>query len=329
MSQQVIEWLLEEENPSVRYFTLTSLLAYPQDDPIVIHTRHAIMEYGVVPKILSKQNEDGSWGISEKFYTDKYRGTVWSLLLLAELGADPKHAQIKKACEFILDHSQCCENGGFSYIQSAKTKHGLPSGVIPCLSGNMIYALIKLGYLDDPRVLSGIEWITSFQRADDGDQPRPKGEMYDRFVTCFGRHSCHMGVAKALKALSMIPEEKISVETKTKRDQLVEYFLIHHLYKKSHQTDEISRPGWLRFGFPLMYQTDVLELSEIMANLRIKDLRLNEALQVIRDKQNNEGKWDLENTFNGKTLVSIEKKGVVSKWITLKALHVLKTYDES
>ena len=58
MPSDVINWLLEEKNPSVRYFTLTSLLDMKQDDPIVIQARENIMLDGPVPKILSKQNED-------------------------------------------------------------------------------------------------------------------------------------------------------------------------------------------------------------------------------------------------------------------------------
>jgi hypothetical protein len=328
MSSDVIEWLLEKENPSVRYFTLTTLLDHPADDPLVMQAKEDIMLDGLVPKILSKQNEDGSWSIPERFYTDKYKGTVWVVLMLAELGAEPKDPQVRKGCEFILAHSQCPENGGFSHMQSAKTTQGLPNGVIPCLSGNMIYALIKLGYLEDARVQSGIAWITKYQRADDGDKIRSKDEPYSRLITCFGKHSCHMGAAKALKGLAAIPEDKLTVDAKAKRDELVEYFLIHHIHKKSHQIDQISRPGWLKFGFPLMYQADVLELSDIMADLKIRDSRLSEAIQTIRDKQDKDGKWNLENSFNGKTIVSVEKKGFPSKWITLKALRVLKSYDK-
>lgn len=62
----VIEWLLEEENPSVRYFTLTSLLNRPLNDPEVMSAKGAIMKAGVVPQILDMQNEDGSWGIPKK-----------------------------------------------------------------------------------------------------------------------------------------------------------------------------------------------------------------------------------------------------------------------
>ena len=89
MADKVVEWLLEENNPSVRYHTLTSLLGNSLNEPLVRDTKKAIMENGIVPEILDKQNNDESWGIPERFYNDKYTGTVWTLLILAEMAADP------------------------------------------------------------------------------------------------------------------------------------------------------------------------------------------------------------------------------------------------
>jgi len=326
MPDQVLEWLLEENNPSVRYFALTTLLDKKPKSADIRSARKAIMDTGAVPAILSHQNEDGSWGLPERFYRDKYRGAVWNLIILAEMGADPVDSRVKNACEFILQHSQNPETAGFAYNQSVKTGTGLFSGVVPCLTGNMVYSLIKLGYLDDERVRQAIDWINTYQRADDAAELPPTGKVYERYAMCWGRHSCHMGVAKTLKALAAIPVEKRNSGTQQKLQELSEYFLKHHLYKKSHSLNEISRPGWLKLGFPLMYQTDILEMLGIFAQLKVKDPRLTDALEILRSKQMQNGTWKMENTFNGKMLVDVEKKGQPSKWITLKALQVLKEY---
>lgn len=326
VQDSVMGWLLEEENPSVRYFTLTALTGKSLKGREVSTARKAIMETGTVPRILSRQNEDGSFGEPGKFYRDKYKGTVWNLIIFAEMAADPKDGRIKKACEFILEHSWDPSSGGFSYDESAKTGTGLPSGVVPCLTGNMVYSLVKLGYLEDERVQKAIQWIAAHQRADDSDGTK-RGDEYDRLKSCFGKHTCHMGAAKAFKALAAIPGGKRSREAEDKLSLLVEYFLKHHLYRKSHNLEEISKPGWLKLGFPLMYQTDILELLGIYADLGIKDERLAEAVDILRNKQGKDGKWKLESTNNGKMLVTIEKKGEPSKWITLKALKVLKEWD--
>ncbi len=326
MKEDQTDWLLESDNPSVRFFALTDIVGKSEKDVEVKRARNEIMKIGVVPKILAKQNRAGYWEQPGRFYTAKYKGTAWQLLILAELDADGKDKRVRKACEFILSTSQDRESGGFSYCTSAKTGGGLHSGVIPCLTGNMVWSLIRLGYLEDQRVQHGIDWIVTYQRFDDGIEERPRGWPYERFEMCFGKHTCHMGAAKALKALAEIPETKRNGEVENVIEKGTEYFLQHHIYKRSHDLSRVSKPGWLRFGFPLMYQTDVLEILGILTKLGYKDERMQEAIDLVVSKQDDEGKWKLESTFNGRFQTNIEQKTKPSKWITLGALGVLKRY---
>jgi hypothetical protein len=327
MDPELVDWLLQEDNPSVRYRTLIDLLGESADGAAAVAARSAIMARGLVPRLLESQNADGSWGEPAQFYTDKYGGTVWCLLLLAELGADPDDPRVRKACAFILDHSWNPESGGFSYQPSTKGV-GLASSVIPCLTGNMVYSLIKLGQGSDERVRQAIAWINTWQRADDNEGPEPTGPVYDRLEICWGRHTCHMGAAKTLKALAAIPAAERDAAANAKIGELAEYFLKHHLYKKSHNLAEVAKPGWLKPGLPLMYQTDILELLGLFADLGIRDPRLADALAILRGRRQPDGRWLLENTFNGKMAVTIEKKGEPSRWITLKALTVLQALED-
>jgi hypothetical protein len=256
----------------------------------------------------------------------KYNGTVWQLLVLAELGADEKNEQVRKACEFILENSQDRESGGFCVNASVKEGGGRHSEVIPCLTGKVIWSLIRLGCLEDQRTQRGINWITRYQRFDDGTKDAPKGWPYDRLKMCFGKHTCHMGAVKALKALAEIPENRRSTDVRKTIDKGVEYMLMHHIHKRSHDLGQVSKPGWLRFGFPLMYQTDIVEIFGIMTKLGVKDKRMQEALDVVVSKQDAKGRWKLENTFNGRLQVDIEQKNKPSKWVTLNALKILKRF---
>lgn len=326
MADSVIDWLLEHENPSVRYFALTSLLGADASERQAVQARQAIMASGPVDRILAFQNDDGYWGEPYSFYTDKYRGTIWNLLILAELGADPEDIRVKKACESVIAHYQEPQGHGFSIASGSKTGSGLASGVIPCLTGNMVYSLIKLGHKDDPRLKSAFDWIVRVHRTTDADGDIPKGGIYDRFEICWGRHSCHMGVAKCLKALAAVEPGSRTAAVHDKISEMTEYFLKHHIYRRSHNIEEISRPGWLKFGFPLMYQTDVLEILGIFASLGIRDERLEDPIGILKKKMLPDGRWKMENSFNGKMLVDIEKKGSPSKWITLKALLALKSF---
>lgn len=326
MKADPTDWLLETDNPSVRYFTLTDILDKPETHTEVLVAKNEIMHNGLVPKILGKQSDQGYWEAPDRFYTAKYKGTVWQLIILAELGADGSHERIKNACEFILENSQDHESGGFSVWHSAKTGGGRHSGVVPCLTGNMVWSLIKLGFFGDSRVERGINWITKYQRFDDGNEPVPKGWPYDKATSCFSKHSCHMGVVKALKALEAIPVTKRSSDVKSTIDVAAEYLLIHHIHKRSHDLSHVSKPGWLRFGFPLMYQTDVQEILGILTALGYRDERMQEAVDLLVSKQDNYGQWMLENTFNGRFQTNIEQKGKPSKWITLNALRAVKRF---
>ena len=150
-----LDWLLEKDklNPSVRYFALQDLLELPKSDLDVRAARSSIMRSGPVPVILEAQEPFGAWVKHGSGYSPKYRATVWSLLILAELGADPDDPSIRKGCEYLLDHS-LASNGAFSAYQNS-----VPSGAFLCLNGNLLFALQRLGLGTDPRVQAVTLWM--------------------------------------------------------------------------------------------------------------------------------------------------------------------------
>ena len=319
-----IPWLLEGD-PSLRYFTLTELLGAAPDDPEVAAARGAIMREGAVPRILAAQGAGGHFGERDRYYTAKYTGTVWQLLILAELGADGADERVRAGCEAIMRDAQDPESGGFSTGRSKKAGGGLHSMVIPCLTGNLTFSLIRLGMLDDPRVQRAVDWITTYQRFDDAEGEAPTGWPYQPLEMCWGRHTCHMGAVKALKALAEVPPERRSPAAQRTLSDGAEFLLRHHVHRRSHDLGRDSKPGWRRFGFPLMYQTDVLEILGILTRLGYRDERLREALDLVASKADADGRWKLQSTFNGRFVVDIETKGQPSRWITLRALEVLRT----
>ncbi|MBP7401930.1 MAG: hypothetical protein KBA30_04880, partial [Clostridia bacterium] len=71
----------------------------------------------------------------------------------------------------VLEHSQDRQSGGFSMHRAARAGGGRHSEVIPCLTGNMVWSLIRFGYLDDPRLQKGIDWITRFHASTTARKP--------------------------------------------------------------------------------------------------------------------------------------------------------------
>jgi hypothetical protein len=76
-------------------------------------------------------------------------------------------------------------------------------------------------------------------------------------------------------------------------------------------------------GFPRFWKTDILEMLDILTRLGVHDSRMQDAINIIEKKMIDGQKWVLEDTWNGRMLVKIEKKNEPSKWITLQALRVL------
>lgn len=327
MDASEVAWLLERDNPAVRARALVDLLEKPESAPEVVEARAHVMRSGVVPRILAKQAPGGYWGKAEDFYVRaKYKGTVWQLVVLAELGADGQDSRVRCACEFVLEHAQDRESGGFAYA-SGPGRGGDHKKVLPCLTGNMVWSLMRLGLAADPRVQRGVEWIASYQRFDDGVARAPRGWPYEGRENCWGKHTCHLGVVKALKALGAIPVEARSGDVRATIERGAEYLLRHHLFKRSHDVGEVAQSRWLELGFPLMWDTDALEMLEVLSELGYRHERMQEAVDLVASKRDADGRWRMERSFNGRMLTNIERRHRPSKWISLRALSVLKRLE--
>ena len=93
--------------------------------------------------------------------------------------------------------------------------------------------------------------------------------------------------------------------------------------------DKPSR-NWWKFGFPVFYVTDLLQNVEVLVELGYgHDPRLANALDVIREKQDEQGRWALDYNYHGKTWVDIGEKRQPDQWVTLRALRVLKNAMEA
>jgi hypothetical protein len=317
-----LPWLLEPDpdNPGVRYFALRDLLGRPEDDPQVRQARAEIMTKGPVPAILDAQQPDGCWSKPGGGYSPKYRATVWQIMLLAELGADPADARVRQGCEYLLSHS-IAANGAFAAAQRPT-----PSNALHCLNGNTLHALLRLGYLDDPRVQAALDWQARAITGQGQIQYYASGTNAPYFACGINLgQPCGWGANKALKALLAVPPAR---RTPLIQDALAvgaEFLLSRDPALADYPYTERVSSTWFKFGFPLSYWSDVLETTAVLVDLRYSDdLRLKHAFEFILSKQDARGRWKLENTLNGKMWADIEKKGQPSKWVTLRALRALR-----
>jgi hypothetical protein len=321
LNDEPIQWLLEADpaNPGLRYFALRDLLDRGEDAPEVREARAAIMTTGPVPAILDAQDPDGYWVKPGSGYSPKYRSTVWQIILLAELGADPDDERVRRGCEYLLSHG-IAANGAFSAYRKP-----VPSGSIHCLNGNLLYALLRLGYAHDPRVQAALDWQARAITGE-GIQYLKSGTAGPCFACSVNQgQPCAWGANKAMKALIAVPPDQRALIVQRAIEVGAEFLLSRDPAVADYPYTKRVSSTWFKFGFPLSYWSDVLETTAVLVELGYgDDPRLANALQLVLSKQDAQGRWKLENTLNGKMWADIEEKGKPSKWVTLRALRVLK-----
>jgi hypothetical protein len=328
---EVIDWLLQEdtENPGVRYFALRDLLELPADHPDVLASRQAVMDHGAVPAVLAAQDPLGFWEEPGPGYHPKYRGTVWSVIYLAQLGADPAGPRVQASADYVLDHARA-RTGAFSMSAT-------PAGNIYCLAGNLAAALLDLGFLGDERLEQALELMARFTTgqgiAPTADKRAPlrylKSGACGPGFCCSANNSlpCAWGAVKVLRALARVPEHKRSPLLQSALETAIEFLFSVDPATADYPAGYSDKPSrsWFRFGFPLFYVTDVLQTAEALTDAGYgRDPHLASTYDLILSKRERSGRWKLEYHYTGKTWFDVEPKGQPSKWVTLRAMRVLK-----
>ncbi len=101
-----LPWLLDESGPGVRYLALRDLPDLAPDDQRLAAARREAHRAGPIATILAQMNEAGFWVKPGPGYLPTYRATVWSVILLAQLGASiSEDERVGRACGYVLDHA--------------------------------------------------------------------------------------------------------------------------------------------------------------------------------------------------------------------------------
>ncbi|MCC6615654.1 MAG: nitrogen fixation protein NifH [Anaerolineae bacterium] len=322
------DWLLEFENPGVRYLALRDLLDCPTNDPELADAQEKAHTEGVIATVLGAMQPDGYWVEPGPGYNPKYRSTVWALILLAQLGAAAaQDKRIARACSYVLDHALAA--GGLF------TASGAPSGTADCLQGNLCAALLDLG-CDDPRLAGAFDWMA---RSVTGEGVAPKEDRRALLRYYAGKCgplfkcganndlSCAWGGVKVLLALSKLAPEQRTPEIERAIRAGVDFVFSIDPAAAAYPSGYADKPSsnWWKFGFPVFYVTDLLQIVEALVALGYGgDPRLANALDLVRDKQDAEGRWPLEYSYADKTWGDFGAKKQPNKWVTLRALRALK-----
>jgi hypothetical protein len=323
-----LPWLLEPDHPAVRHLALRQLIDRPTDHPEVRESRAAAMRSDPIAAILAAQHPDGHWEKPGPGYATKYRGTVWQVIFLDQLGAEPAHPRVTRACEYVLSHTQSA-NGGFGASGAMTAAPPPPSAVLHCLNGNLLRALIGFGWLDDERVERAVDWQVRAITGDCMKRWYASGTCGPGFACAANEQlPCAWGAIKALGGLARIPVERRSGPMSRAIDIGVAFLLSRDPADADYPAgwgNQRPNGSWFKLGFPSGYVADVLQNLEVLAELgQAKDPRLERAIEWLLARQDEQGRWSNQYAYNGKTWVDFERHGAPSKWVTLRACRVLR-----
>jgi hypothetical protein len=309
-NQPVLDWLLEKNNPSIRYRTMTELLGISDDDVNVIRTKKQIPASDPVVQILEKMHPDGYWlqknprsgeivGDGVKY--GAFASTHFCLAYLSELGLDCQHPQVAQAADRYLNLQQ--EDGDFR-------RH------FSCLYGYNIRTFIRLGLRDDPRVQKSIDLMLSTERPDGGYLCDMHAGKYKNKAT----KSCIRGSVKVLLAFSELPEYWEHPRCRA----LSEYFLKRDgIYRTSDLSQPINHDV-MRTAFPITWHASLLEILYALSKLGYGDLdNLKRAWQILETKRDGEGRYLLD-WSPSQALLRGGRRKAANKWVTFYALLAKK-----
>jgi hypothetical protein len=329
LKADVLPWLLEKDWPGMRYLALRDLRGCSDEDRELKLARRAAHQHGPIAAVLSNMNDEGYWVTPGAGYNPKYRSTVWSIILLAQLGArasDDK--RIQNACDYLLDHA-LADGGQF-------TTNGAASGTADCLQGNLVWALLELQY-EDARLETALDWMARSVTGE-GIAPMTEREAPVRYYAgkcgpvfacgANNKQPCAWGGVKVMMALGKWPKARRTAAIKRAIQQGVDFLFSVDPSDATYPSGWAAKPSgnWWKFGFPIFYVTDLLQVLEALCGLGYaRDPRLSRALELVRQKQDDFGRWSLDYDYAGKTWVDFGPKRQPNKWVTLRALRVLKT----
>jgi hypothetical protein len=304
-TSELIQWLMQDDEPSLQWRTLRELLDVDEGMTEVRRAKSAILESTPVCDLLGKMHSDGYWlqkNPRKQFVGDgvdygSFGSTHFCLAYLAELGLDRTQPQLEKAAERYLNLQK--PDGDWLNHYS-------------CLLGYNIRTFILLGYRDDERLKRSIELMLHTARKDGGFLcDWHEGKFKTRQVK-----SCIRGSVKCLLAFAELPEYWEHPRCK----QMVGYFLNRGGVYKSNHPDVFVNMDMERFSFPITWRTNLWEVLFALSKMGVgNDERLQAAWDALRSRADVTGRYRLDWTPT-ECPWKVGKRGEINKWTTFYIL---------
>ena len=313
----VLDWLLDSD-PAIRWQVLRDLADAHAE--LVAAERARVATEGWGARLLALQGGDGQWeggalfparraisGEGQQPNGQPWTATAYSLVALRDFGIDPHRDEVRRAVARVREHCRW-EHAGQPFFDGE---------VEPCING----MVVMLGAYFDQDVTEVVARLVGEQLEDGGwNCEVENGSTRSSFHTTIRVLEGLLGHERASGG---------SAESIAARRRGEEYLLERRLFRRK-STGEVVDPAWLQFSFPTRWHYDVLRGLEYFRSAGdAPDPRVAEAIDLLRSKEQPDGTWLLENTHAGAVHFALEDgDGRPSRWNTLRALRVLRWYEQ-
>lgn len=292
-------WLLDSD-PAIRWQAMRDLTDEPAG--VVAAERSRVAHEGWGAALLDLQSPKGQWGADDD---EGWMTTVHALRLLKDMGLDPAGERARKAVERVRDGIVWHQLDGRPFFDGETE---------PCLNGGILAAGAYFGMECDRLV----ERLLRDQLSDGGwncdAPPSTRSSFHSTICVLEGlwEYERSRGARAAVTAARLRAHE----------------YLLERRLLRLLRTGEVIDRKWERFSYPLIWRYDVLRGLDYLRSAGVQpDERVAEAVGVVEKRQHQNGRWPLNVLHPPRIPLEMEVEvGRASRWITLRALRVLRWY---
>jgi hypothetical protein len=299
-----IKWLLDSD-PAIRWQVMRDLTGEAPNTMAAERSRVATEGWGA--QLLARQSSAGDWPGGQWDLV-----TLWSLVVLKDLGLDPASKEARTMIGRV--------EKGLVY-KPLKNRPFLHGETEPCINGR----ILGIGaYFQEPNDALADQLLE--EQLEDGgwncEAPKSRRSSFHTTI-------CVLEGLLAYERARRKTGSKAAAITKA-RKRAETYLLERHMFR-SLRTGKIINKRWLRFSYPTHWHYDVLRGLDYLREAGIKpDSRIDEAIQVVIKRRHQNGRWPLNLLHPEKIPLEMETEvGRASRWNTLRALRVLRWYNNA
>ncbi len=296
-----IKWLLDSD-PSIRWQVMRDLTG--ESPSAIAAERSRVATEGWGAQLLASQSSAGHWGDGSKWDLI----TTWSLVVLKDLGLDPKSKQARTMI------ARVDKGLVFKPLNNRPYLHGETE---PCINGR----ILGIGaYFKEPNDALADQLLN--EQLEDGgwncEAPKSRSSSFHTTIC-------------VLEGLLEYERAGRKSATLSRARERAENYLLERRMFRSFRTGNVINKRWLRFSYPTFWHYDVLRGLDYLRDAGIKpDSRVREAIEIVIARRHQNGRWPLNLLHPEQTPLQMETAvGRASRWNTLRALRVLRWYNNS